>query len=165
MPNAAYADAFVNMMQVPFNSSIALLPCQLHLTRMFLLQVKGWKHVVALIASDDLKVTPEVMDIAFTKAMANMKQEMEATWEVKMLDPDELRISGDASTESQSDAVGATAYGNQMFLTIQLLARCDGFVGTLSSGFSRVALLLGVGAYDIVAYHSLDIFHNTKGTD
>jgi len=113
-----------------------------------MLKQNGWTRVY--VATDDARWSREVVLRSLIKSARRLTYPHEITLVMRAIP----RTNG--ATWDQALAVGITEFGRNTVTDTMLLSQCDGFIGTKSSLFSQVALLLGIGFHDRRMYAAAD---------
>lgn len=102
------------------------------------------------VATDDAAWSRDVVERALVLSARRLR--FSGTIELVMASHERA----DGPTWDQALAVGITAFGRHAVTDTMLLAECDGWIGTKSSLFSEVSLLLGIGFHDRRMYVAAD---------
>jgi len=102
------------------------------------------------VATDDISWSREVI----LQALEVSSRRHGFNKKIHMVMQDNSRANG--PTWDQALTVGLTEFGRNAVADTLLLADCDGWVGTKSSLFSEVSLLLGIGFHDRRMYVAAD---------
>ena len=113
-----------------------------------MLKQKGWSRV--FVSTDDSMWTREIVLRSLIKSARRLLYNQELTLVMQDIP------RADGATWDQALAVGVTEFGRNAITDTMLLSQCDGFVGTKTSLFSQVALLLGIGFHDRTLYAAAD---------